>query len=117
MRSTMYSLWSSSAAVTPPTLASTPLPASASGRTVSRRCLTRSSVASSWGEVVGVTVRIAALPDWLICGSAHEGDAVFVAQLCARESIVASRAARSGSSAAITSGPLAPGPKPSLSRS
>ena len=61
MRSVMYSLWSSSAAVTPPTWAVMPVPPSASGTTSSRRCLTRSSVSSSCGEVVGITVTSAAV--------------------------------------------------------
>ena len=47
MRSFMYSLWSSSAAVTPPISAVMPVPSSCRGTTSSRSRLTRSSVALS----------------------------------------------------------------------
>ena len=56
IRPFMYSLWSSSAAVTPPTSARTSVSPIVCGMISSRIRLTRSSVAGSCGEVVGMTV-------------------------------------------------------------
>ncbi len=80
MRPTMYSLWSSSAAVTPPISAVIPVSPSSSGTTSSRRWVTRSSVSWSWGDPSGITVTIAASPASLICGARHEGDAGLAAK-------------------------------------
>ena len=68
MRPFMNSDWSSSAAVTPPIWTSIAVPSNWPGTTSSRICLTRSSVASSCGEVFGITVIRAASPAWLIRG-------------------------------------------------
>ena len=55
-------------AVTPPTCTLRPPSATASGRTSSRSVDTRSSVAGSCGPSAGITVRIAASPDWFTVG-------------------------------------------------
>ena len=74
-RSAVAWLWSMNAAVAPPRSTVTP----ASGRTSSRRCSIRSSVAGSCGDVRGVTVSTTAPP---AAGHrlAHAGDARLVAQ-------------------------------------
>ena len=74
MRPFMYSLWSSSAAVTPPTSTVMPEPPSGSGTTSSRSRLTRSSVSLSWGEPFGITVISAASPLGVDPRRRDEGD-------------------------------------------
>ena len=73
-------------------------------------------MAASCGEVAGTTVTIAALPSALIWGSATKATPGSSRSRSASESIVVFAPA-SGSSAAITSGPLVPAPKPSVFRS
>ena len=115
--SAVYAAKSSTAAVTPPTLTSRPLSARNAGTTSSRRRVTRSAVSSSCGAVVGNTWMIAADASGLACGgdaNATPGVSFSCADSCS--SAVAS-AAPPGVSAASSSGPLKPGPKPSESRS
>ena len=112
----MYSLWSSSAAVTPPISALNPVPESALGTTSDRRSRTSSWVASSWGEVVGMTVIRAASPASLITGFATN----WTPSCALRSETSPFRSLGedpAGSSAAITSGPFEPGPNPSVLRS
>ena len=51
----MMAAKSSKIAVAPPTSTRSPLPCSAAGITVLRRCVMRSLVLTSWGAVVGIT--------------------------------------------------------------
>ena len=112
----MNSLWSSSAAVTPPTSAVMPVPPNDCGTTSSRMRWTRSEVSLSCGEPFGITVTIAALPASLMRAGATNATSWSPRSRCAKASTFGSADA-SGSSAAITSGPLEPGPKPSVLRS
>ena len=112
----MYSLWSSSAAVTPPTCAVTPVSPSCWGIVSSRSRLTRSEVASSWGELFGMTVTIAASLASLNVGSGTKAMSSSPRRLRANRS-TAGLESGPGMSAAMTIGPLVPAPKPSVFRS
>ena len=112
----MYSLWSSSAAVTPPILAVTPLRPSSWGTVSSRSRLTRSSVSWSCGELFGITVIRAASPAELTRGFVTKATSESSRTLWANES-TAALSLGLDMSAAITIGPLVPGPKPSVLRS
>ena len=104
-RDAMSSLVSTAAAVTPPTWM--PVPA-----TSSRSVPTSRSVSADCGLVVGTTVIIAASPPGAACGgvtAATPGVPATRSRTCA--------SAAPSSSETSSSGPFAPGPKPSASMS
>ena len=116
MRPRMKSLWSSSAAVTPPTSALIPVPPKVCGTRSSRTRWTSSSTPASCGEPFGITVSSAALPSSLMRVGVTKATAASLRSFSARASTFAFPDG-SGRSAAITSGPFDPGPKPSVLRS
>ena len=93
-----------------------PVPPNVWGTRSSRSRWTRSSTAASCGEPLGITVRSAALPCSLMRVGATKATPGSLRSFCASASTFAFPDG-SGRSAAITSGPLVPGPKPSVFRS
>ncbi len=107
---------SSNAAVTPPTCTLTSVPAVAAGSTSWRRCSMRSTVAASCDEVVGMTWMMAASTASLGRGGLTKA----TPGVALTSSTTVWRVGRSCGpviSAASSSGPLAPAPKPSALRS
>jgi len=111
MRPFMYSLWSSSAAVTPPTWASMPEPLRAVGTTSSRMWLTEVLRLLVLGRGRRIAVMSAASPVRLIRGPATN---VIPGSWRRRSAKRGDPGLRDGpgSCAAITSGPFVPGPNP-----
>ena len=99
-RAATSSLWSTKAAVVPPTM--TWLGSS------SRSLVTSSEVSSACGVVVGTTVSSAASPCSLRCGSDTK------ATPSVSRIVVTASSSAPGSVVATSSGPLEPGPKPRL---
>jgi hypothetical protein len=92
-----------------------PVASAPGGRTSARRRSSSSTVRSSLGAVVGSTTRVAARPEGEVVG----GETVATPSVCCSRSASAGRLAAStcSRSTAMRKGPLAPGPKPSATRS
>ena len=103
-------------AIRPVTNGSRPVPAVEEGITVSRSLRTSAPVASSCGAVAGCTSMTAARPSGLGTGGPAEATPAVPASARDKAPRSASWEA-SDTSATTSSGPLAPGPKPSASRS
>ena len=105
---------SAKVAVCPPTCARAGLPASAAGSTCERSRWIVVQVASSWGPEVGYATRVATPAPASTSAADTVATPASVATACRSDSTTP------GSpevATAITSGPLAPGPNPSATRS
>jgi len=115
-RDTVSAVLSIAAAVAPPTYTRVPVPLVAAGTTSSRSVRTRSSVATDCGLVVGTTMSTAASLAGLSRGGLTAATPGTRSSRPRRSTSAAVSPGRS-SSAASSSGPFPPGPKPWLSRS
>jgi hypothetical protein len=106
------------AAALPVTSTSRPVPATAAGMTSSRRAVTRSVVASSWGAVVGMRFMTYASGPAASSGNGGVTAATPRVRASVRCNACTATPVSPGPGTAVTtSGPLNPGPKPSASRS